>query len=164
MTTQSGTTAQDVTGKFWEDFFKPRLLLDSPAKRAAFLVGVLFGCVEWKQRSERQSKAGEMPIISRLRGLAVSQKEIMKKIFPELMIKLRQLDYNTQAIQAIQQAAADFGSMDGELSDEEARFCFCLGWALSWATVDAVRQALGTPIDEESRREISFEEEAEDKI
>lgn len=162
MTTQPKTTAQGVTGEFWEDFFKPRLLLDSPVKRAAFLVGVLFGRVERKQRSERQSKAGEMPIVSRLRGLTVSREEIMMKIFPELMIKLRQLDANIQAIQAIQQAAADFASQDGELSDEEARFCFCLGWALSWATVDAVRKALGAPVGEEAE-EVSPEEETEDE-
>ncbi|GBC77423.1 hypothetical protein HRbin08_00901 [bacterium HR08] len=150
MTTQPITTGQGLTEKFWEDFFRPRLLLNSPARRAAFLVGVLFGRVEWKQRSDRQSKAGEMPIVSRLRGLAVSRKEIMVKIFPELMLKLRQLDANTQAIQAIQQAAADFASQGGELSDEEARFCFCLGWALSWTTVDAVGKTLGAPTGEEA--------------
>jgi len=164
METRSETATQGVTREFWEDFFKPRLLLDSPARRAVFLVGVLFGQVEGKQRSERQSKAGEMPIVSRLRGLAVSREEIMAKIFPELMLKLRQLDANTQAIRAIQQAAADFASQDGELSDEEARFCFCLGWALSWATVDAVRQALGTPTVEEAQEESPLEEEAEDEI
>lgn len=164
METRSETATQGVTREFWEDFFTPRLLLDSPARRATFLVGVLFGRVEGKQRSERQSKAGEMPIVSRLRGLAVSREEIMAKIFPELMLKLRQLDANTQAIRAIQQAAADFASQDGELSDEEARFCFCLGWALSWATVDAVRQALGTPTVEEAQQGFPLEEEAEDEI
>jgi hypothetical protein len=158
MATQPSTKGQGVSSEFWEDFFKPRLLLDSPTRRAAFLVGVLFGHVEGKQRSERQSKAGEMPIISRLRGLTVSRDEIVAKIFPELMIKLRQLDANTQAIQAIQQAAADFASQDGELSDEEARFCFCLGWALSWATVDAVRQALGAPAGEEASPEENEDE------
>lgn len=161
MTTQPITTGQGLTGKFcWEDFFRPKLLLNSPARRAAFLVGVLFGRVEWKQRSERQSKAGEMPIVSRLRGLAVSREEIMVKIFPELMLKLRQLDANTQAIQVIQQAAADFASQGGELSDEEARFCFCLGWALSWTTVDAVGKTLGAPAGEEAE-EASPEEEIE---
>jgi|GEM_PF-1414339 hypothetical protein len=162
MATQTTTqpVKSGVTPEFWENFFKPRLLLDSPAKRAAFLIGVLFGQVESKQRGERQSKAGEMPIVSRLRGLAVSREEIMVKIFPELMLKLRQLDANTQAIQAIQQAACDFASQDGELSDEEARFCFCLGWGLWWATVDAVRKALETPPGEEAE-EASPEEEIE---
>ena len=159
-TMQPTPTGQGVNEQFWEDFFRPRLFLDSPAKRAAFLVGVLFGRVEVKQRSERQSKAGEMPIISRLRGLTVSRGEIMAKIFPELMLKLRQLDANTQAIQVIQQAAADFASQSGELSDEEARFCFCLGWALSWTTVDAVGKTLGAPAGEEVE-EASPEEEIE---
>ncbi|MCS7158649.1 MAG: TM1802 family CRISPR-associated protein [Blastocatellia bacterium] len=160
MSTQPITIPPGITKEFWEKFFEPRMLLDSPAKRAAFLVGVLFGRVEGKQRSERQSKAGEMPIISRLRGLSVSREEIMKKIFPELMLKLRQLDANTQAIRVVQQAAADFASQDGELSDEEARFCFCLGWALSWTTVDAVHKALGVPTGEEAEETLS-EEEAE---
>lgn len=161
---QPSTTTQPaksgVAPELWENFFKPRLLLDSPAKRAAFLVGVLFGRVENKQRGERQSKAGEMPIISRLRGLAVSREEIMVRVFPELMLKLRQLDANTQAIQAIQQAAADFASQGGELSDEEARFCFCLGWSLSWTTVDAVGKTLGAQAGEEAE-EASPEEEIE---
>lgn len=159
MATQTTTqpVKPGVTPEFWENFFKPRLLLDSPAKRAAFLIGVLFGQVESKQRGERQSKAGEMPIVSRLRGLTISREEIMVKLFPELMIKLRQLDANTQAIQAVQQAVSDFASQNGEISDEEARFCFCLGWALWWATVDAVRKALGTPTGEEAE-EVSHEE------
>lgn len=164
MTTQPmiHPTSRRLTQEFWEAYFKPRLLLDSPAKRAAFLVGVLFGCVESRQRSERQSKAGEMPIISRLRGLTVSREEIMAKIFPELMIKLRQLDANTQAIREIQQAAADFASQDGELSDEEARFCFCLGWALSWTTVEAVREVLGAPVGEEAEEPFSEVETQEE--
>lgn len=90
-----------VTPESWEKFFEPRLLLDSPAKRAAFLVGVLLDRVEWKQRKERESKQAEMPIISRLRGLAVLRQEIMEKLFPELMLKLHQLDANTQTIQTI---------------------------------------------------------------
>ena len=165
MTTQPITTAQGVTGEFWEDFFKPRLLLDLPVKRAAFLVGVLFGHVEAKQRRERQSKAGEMPIVSRLRGLTLSRDEMMMKLLPELMLKLRQLDANTQAIRAIQQAAAHFASQDGALSDEEARFCFCLGWALSWETVQAVGRALGMPSgEEEDQEEVSPGEEAENEL
>ncbi len=151
MTTQTmaQATSPGVDEEFWESFFQPRMLLDSASKRAVFLVGVLFGRVESRQRSERQSKAGEMPIISRLRGLALSQTEMMMKLLPELMLKLRQLDSNTRVIQAIQQAAAHYASQNGKLSDEEARFCFCLGWALSWTTVEAVREALGVPPSEE---------------
>jgi len=162
-TTTQPATAEATTefwGKFWDKFFEPRLLLDSASKRAAFLVGVLFGQVESKQRSERQSKAGEMPIVSRLRGLTISRQDLIEKLYPELMLKLRQLDANTQAIQAIQQAAADFASQGGKLSDEEARFCFCLGWALSWTTAKAVREALGSQEGEEAE-EVSAEEETE---
>jgi hypothetical protein len=157
-TTQPATA--EATTEFWDKFFKPRLLLDSASKRAAFLVGVLFGQVESKQRSERQSKAGEMPIVSRLRGLTISRQDLIEKLYPELMLKLRQLDANTQAIQAIQQAAADFASQGDKLSDEEARFCFCLGWALSWTTAKAVREALGLQEGEEAE-EVSAEEETE---
>jgi len=149
-----------VTPEFWENFFKPRLLLDSPAKRAVVLVGVLFGGVESKQRAERHSKYGEMPIVSRLRGLAVSRAEIMVKLFPALMLKLRQLAANTQAIQALQQVAADFGSRGGGVSDEEARCCVRLGWALSWTKVDAVGKALGALAGAEAE-EASPEEEVE---
>jgi hypothetical protein len=157
-TTQPATA--EATKKFWDKFFEPRLLLDSPSKRAAFLVGVLFGQVESKQRSERQSKAGEMPIVSRLKGLTISRQDLLKNLYCELMLKLRQLDANTRAIRVIQQAAADFASRGGELSDEEARFCFCLGWALSWTTVNAVREALGSREGEEAE-EVSAEEETE---
>jgi len=160
----TSTTTQPATAKatteFWDKFFKPRLLLDSPSKRAAFLVGVLFGRVESKQRSERQSKAGEMPIVSRLKGLTISRQELIKNLYCELMLKLRQLNANTRAIRVIQQAAADFASQGGELSDEEARFCFCLGWALSWTTVNAVREAFGSREGEEAE-EVSAEEETE---
>jgi hypothetical protein len=157
-TTQPATA--EATTEFWDEFFKLRLLLDSPSKRAAFLVGVLFGQVESKQRSERQSKAGEMPIVSRLKGLTISRQDLLKNLYCELMLKLRQLDANTRAIRVIQQAAADFASQGGELSDEEARFCFCLGWALSWTTVNAVREALGSREGEEAE-EVSAEEETE---
>lgn len=162
MSTTTQPAKSGVTPEFWEKFFEPRLLLDSPAKRAVFLIGALFGRVESKQRTERESKQGEMPIISRLRGLAVSGQEIMEKLFPELMLKLRQLDANTQAIQMIQQAAADFASKGGELSDEEARFCFCLGWALSWTTVNAVGEVLGAR-KSEGTEEAYLEEETEDE-
>lgn len=154
---------RELTEEFWEGFFQPRMLLDSPPKRAALLIGVLFGEVERKQRSERQTKAGEMPIISHLRGLTVSREEIMTRLFPELMLKLRQLDSNTRAIQAIQQAAADYTSQSGDLSDEEARFCFCLGWALSRATTQAVSKALGSPLGEEESEEALSEETTTDE-
>lgn len=157
-TTQPATA--EATTEFWDKFFEPRLLLDSPSKRAAFLVGVLFGQVESKQRSERQSKDGEMPIVSRLKGLTISWQDLIKNLYCELMLKLRQLNANTPAIRVIQQAAADFASQGGELSNEEARFCFCLGWALSWTTVNAVREALGSREGEEAE-EVSAEEETE---
>lgn len=154
---------REIGEEFWEEFFRPRMLLDSPPTRAAFLIGVLFGLVEHKQRSERDAKSGEMPIVSRLRGLTVSKEEIVGRLFPELMLKLRQLDGNTPAAQAIQQAASDYASRGGDISDEEARFCFCLGWALSWTTVRDIGEAL-PPGKGGKEEEVSSEEETASKL
>ncbi|MGQ9462820.1 MAG: TM1802 family CRISPR-associated protein [Candidatus Fervidibacter sp.] len=89
MATQPVTqTVQKLSSEFWESFFKPRLLLDSAPKRAMFLIGVLFGRVEGQQRKERANKAGEMPIVSRLRGLTISRDEITKRLLSELMLKI----------------------------------------------------------------------------
>ncbi len=141
--TQPVTQAvQELSPEFWEAFFKPRMLLDSAPKRAMFLIGVLFGRVEWRQQSERDAKWGEMPIVSRLRGLTISRDEIAKRLLPELMLKIRQLDGNTRAVREIQQAAADCATHGGELSDEEARYCFCLGWTLSRLVIDEVEKVL----------------------
>jgi hypothetical protein len=146
---------------FWEDFFKPRMLLNTPQKRAMFLIGVLFGRVEDRQREERESKSGEMPIVNRLRGLAISYEEIKNKLFPELQLKLRQFDANTRAIQKIQEAAADFLSIGGDLTDEEARFCFCVGWALWWETIKAINKTFKS--SEEDQEETLTEEEHQEE-
>jgi hypothetical protein len=144
---------------FWEAFFRPKLVLDNASKRGAFLVGVLFGEVERRQRNEREGSTGEMPIVSRLRGMTISGDEILKKLLPELMIKLRQLSANTKAMRIIQEAASDFASQGEGLSDEEARFCFCLGWALSASTVGKVREELGESVEEADEEQASGEDD-----
>ncbi len=142
MTGQAETTDYGLPEGFWERFFEPMGALDTSVKRAAFLIGALFGQVEKKQRAERGWSAGTMPVVSLLRGLDVSYDEIQMRIFPELQLKLRQLELNNQAIQAIQEAAAGFAAQGKPLSDEEARFCFCLGWALHQKVVGDVRAEL----------------------
>jgi len=155
-TTTKHVKSNELNPEFWEKFFGPRLVLDTPPKRAAFLIGVLFGWVEYKQRSEREAKAGEMPILSRLRGLTVSRQEIFQRLLPELMVKLRQLDANTVDVRAVEEGAAHFAAVGGDLSDEETRFCFCLGWALSYFTISTIGKRLGSP--EAEQREKVFEE------
>ncbi len=142
MTGQAETTDYGLPEGFWERFFEPMGALDTSVKRAAFLIGALFGQVEKKQRAERGWSAGTMPVVSLLRGLDVSYDEIQMRIFPELQLKLRQLELNNPAIQAIEEAAAGFAAQGKPLSDEEARFCFCLGWALHQKVVGDVRAEL----------------------
>lgn len=148
-----------LSSEFWDDFFRDRKMLDSDAKRAMFLIGVLFGRVESLQRRERQSKTGEMPIISRLRGLTISKEEIVQKLYPELKLKLRQLSGSWRSVREIEQAAADFLSRAGDLSDEEARFYFCLGWSLEWLSLKTVGEYVGLKPEEEEETE---EEEIEE--
>jgi len=133
-------TPQSVSSEFWEEFFQPMLVLDSESKKAVFLIGVLFGEVERLQRQERDSKTGEMPIVSRLRGLTISGDEITERLLPELMHKVRQLGGNTKAAMSIQQAAAYYATRGDKIPDKEARYCFCLGWALSQLVIQKVEE------------------------
>jgi hypothetical protein len=145
-------TLQNLSSEFWEALFQPMLVLDSESKKAVFLIGVLFGEVERLQRRERESKAGEMPIVNRLRGLTISGEEITDRLLPELMLKIRQLGGNTEAALSIQQAAAYYATRGNRLSDEVARYCFCLGWALSRMIIQKVRGALKPEKEEEGEK------------
>jgi hypothetical protein len=103
-----------------------------------------------------------MPIVGRLRGFSISAKEISQKLFQELLIKLRQLASQkfpfSRSSREIVQAAADYLSRAESILDEEARFCFCLGWSLEWTTFNAVKEALGFQDEEETNEEAEEEE------
>lgn len=134
-------SAKDLN-QHWTDFFSDKTVLDADAKRAYFLIGVLFGRVEYAQRKERGSWKGEMPIMSRLRGLTISKDQIAKALFPELRMKIRQLSVSSRAIKEIEEAASYYLSRESELSDQEARYCFSLGWALDFRTQNFIGEKI----------------------
>jgi len=152
--TTTQTRMKELPPDFWEGFFAPKRMLDESAKRALFLIGVLFGRVESRQRSERRMRAtGEMPIIGRLRGLTISYREMTGQLFPELKYKLRQLRGWTRVAREIEAAAARYLAESEPTSDSEARFYFSLGWSLEWDTYMSVRDALGLEAEEEEEVE-----------
>jgi hypothetical protein len=152
VTSNEKAAFQNLLSEFWEALFQPMLVLDSESKKAVFLIGVLFGEVERLQRRERKSKAGEMPIVNHLRGLTISGEEITESLLPELMLKIRQLSGNTKAALSIQQAAADYATRGDKIPGEEARYCFCLGWALSKAIMQKVKETLKPEKEKEGEK------------
>jgi hypothetical protein len=134
---------------FWEEFFAGKRMLDANVKRGLFLVGVLLGRVEYRQRKEREDWKGEMPILSSIRGLTISVDEIKKRLFPQLMVKLRQL---SEPLPEVEAAASYYLTQAEGITDEEARFVLCLGWALSQHTIDSIWKALSTT-EKEGRQE-----------
>ncbi|HYW00508.1 MAG TPA: TM1802 family CRISPR-associated protein, partial [Candidatus Acidoferrum sp.] len=128
------SSASESLNQQWSDFFSDKTMLDDDAKRAYFLIGVLFGRVEYAQRKERGSWKGEMPITSRLRGLTISKDQMAKTLFPELRMKIRQLSANSRTTKQIEEAASYYLSRESQLSDQEARYYFSLGWALDYYT------------------------------
>jgi len=133
-----------LPAEFWEDFFRPKRMLDTNAKRGMFLLGVLFGRIEYQQRKERNDWRGEMPILSSLRGLSISADELKQRLFPQLITKLRQLSAYSEAIAEVEAATSYNLSCSEGIPDEEARFVFCLGWALSEHTLGSIWDALTT--------------------
>jgi hypothetical protein len=97
-----------------------------------------------------------MPIVNRLRGLTISGEEITDRLLPELMLKIRQLGGNTEAALSIQQAAAYYATRGNRLSDEVARYCFCLGWALSRMIIQKVWGALKPEKEEEGEKALEL--------
>jgi hypothetical protein len=161
-TTQTGM--KELPPDFWEGFFAPKRMLDENAKRALFLIGVLFGRVESRQRSERRMRAtGEMPIIGRLRGLTIPYREMTGQLFPELKYKLRQLRGWTRVAREIEAAAARYLAESESTSDSEARFYFSLGWSLEWDTYKTVKDALGVEEEEEETEELESEQTSEEQ-
>lgn len=151
---------KELPTDFWERFFAAKRMLDVSTKKALFLIGVLFGRVESRQRSERQMRAtGEMPILGRLRGLTISWQELTNQLFPELKYKLRQLRGWTRVAREIEAAAANYLALSEPISDSEARFYFSLGWSLEWDTYKAVKDALGAEDEEEEEKKEEFETE-----
>jgi hypothetical protein len=170
-TKEPGT--KELPADFWETFFARKRLLDSSIKKALFLIGTLFGRAESIQRLEREAKAtGEMPILSRLRGLSISCREISIQLFPELKQKLRQLSATTRTgrlvsgwtrvTREIEAAAAKYLAESEPIRDSEARFYFSLGWSLEWDTYKAVKDALGVEEEEEETEELESEPTSEE--
>lgn len=131
-----------LSAEFWEDFFKPKKMLNTNTKRGLFLLGVLFGQVEDQQRKERNDWKGEMPILSYLRGLSIPGDELRQRLFPQLIVKLRQLSAYSKAVAEVEATASYYLSCSEGISNEEARFIFCLGWALSKHTLGLIWNAL----------------------
>ncbi|MEW6070520.1 MAG: TM1802 family CRISPR-associated protein, partial [Candidatus Thermoplasmatota archaeon] len=135
-------SSKNVLTEAWTKFFEDLKGVDTDAKRAIYLIGVLFGQVEYAQRRERGDWKGEMPILSALRGLAISATEIKERLFPELSLKLRQLSSYSLPLSEIEARASYHLARAEDISNERARFMFCLGWTLDKYTVDFIGEAL----------------------
>lgn len=138
----------------WSNFFSDKPMLDNDAKRACFLIGVLFGSVEFAQRRERANWKGEMPIMNRLRGLTITQDEIAKALFPELRIKSRQLKDHSRLKRELEEATGYYLSRASQLPDQEARYYFSLGWALDRYTQNFIGEKIYAQ-QEEGRNDVS---------
>ncbi len=134
--------------RFWINFFADKPLLNSNAKRAYFLIGALFGKVEFAQREERNDWRGEMPIMNRLRGMTITSNEISTTLFGELKLKVQQLGVYSKTIKTIEEAVAHYLIQGGELSNEEARYCFALGWSLDRCIEKFVSEQIYTSKEE----------------
>ena len=108
-------------------------ILDSPDKRASFLLGALTRRVTYVQYKE----LGSTPFVNKLWGLSLDQKKI-KKLYPMVLNKLREYD---KAYPDLEEKIS-LNLLDSEknwkLSRDETSYYFVLGFTLSFNVIKKV--------------------------
>jgi CRISPR-associated protein Csh1 len=111
----------------WDQLFNGNTAVNTPAKKATFLTGVLTQRllnIQWLKR-------GSKPFFKELKGLRLKEKDI-KGLFPKIINKLEEYDKNYRA-ELAQEAAAQFAEAgdNWDLTIDEISFIFSLGMTLA---------------------------------
>lgn len=108
-----------------EDEFSIELILDSPEKRATFLLGALTKKLMNKQYKE----LGSTPFYNKLWGLSLDQKKI-QKLYPMVINKLR--EYNVAYINLEEDISLNLAKSENnwKLNRDETSYYFVLGFTL----------------------------------
>ncbi len=107
--------------------FEGNNVVDTPARKAIFLTGVLTQhllSIQWQER-------GSKPFFKELRGLRLKEQDV-KGLFPKIINKLEEYDKNYYA-KLEQEAAAQFAEAGDhwDLTIDEINFVFSLGMTLA---------------------------------
>ena len=112
-----------------ESFFG-KYQFDTPAKKAAFSVGMLVEYLLGVQRRERKAKFGEEPFWDKLYGLMMDERKI-KNIFREALNKLRQYKKGFKSLEEIAGKYLVEAENKWDISKDEISYYFALGITLS---------------------------------
>jgi CRISPR-associated protein Csh1 len=106
--------------------FSIELILNSPSKKATFLLGVLTR----KLMNIQYRELGSTPFYNNLWGLSLNQRKI-KKLYPMVINKLREYDagYMINLEEKISKNLAQ-SENDWKLSRDETSYYFVLGFTL----------------------------------
>ena len=108
-----------------EDEFSIELILNSPEKRATFLLGALTRKLMYKQYRE----LGSSPFYNKLWGLSLDDKKI-KKLYPMVINKLR--EYDIAYINIEEEISLNLAKSENnwKLNRDETSYYFVLGFTL----------------------------------
>ena len=102
-------------------------ILDSPDKKASFLLGALTRRVTYVQYKE----LGSTPFVNKLWGLSLDQKKI-KKLYPMVLNKLREYDKADPDLEEKISLNLLNSEKNWKLSRDETSYYFVLGFTLSF--------------------------------
>ena len=102
-------------------------ILDSPDKKASFLLGALTRKVTYVQYKE----LGSTPFVNKLWGLSLDQKKI-KKLYPMVLNKLREYDKAYPDLEEKISLNLLNSEKNWKLSRDETSYYFVLGFTLSF--------------------------------
>lgn len=109
-------------------------ILDSPDKKASFLLGALTRRVTYIQYKE----LGSTPFINKLWGLSLDQKKI-KKLYPMVLNKLREYDKAYLELEENISLNLLNSEKNWKLSRDETSYYFVLGYTLSFNVTKKVK-------------------------
>lgn len=102
-------------------------ILDTPDKKATFLLGALTRRVTYVQYKE----LGSSPFVNKLWGLSLDQKKI-KKLYPMVLNKLREYDKAVPDLEENISLNLLNSEKNWKLTRDETSYYFVLGYTLSF--------------------------------